>query len=176
MPYEFFQNTFLTTSEASEVSKLFQCQKFSSNTILFQEENIPAAFYIVKVGKVELLRKDGDRSRLVDLLVQGDFFGEMALLEGKGWLATAVVVTDSELYFITREAFEGLTKSHPSLAAKLLVCISRKLDSPERMEAFDFDENAYALNRTIVVSAPVAGCGCTFFASNFAWCIATKIV
>jgi tetratricopeptide (TPR) repeat protein len=168
LPLEFFQDTFLTASEASEVSKLFQCQKFSKETVLFEEEASPAAFYIVKFGKVELQRNDGGRSRLVDLLVQGDFFGEMALLEGKGLLATAVVSEDSELYFITREAFEGLTKSHPSLAAKILVCIGQKLDSPDRMEAFDFDEDAYALNRTIIVSAPVAGCGRTFFGANFA--------
>ena len=164
----FFPDTFLTVSEASELSQLFQCQTFVKDTTVFSDEDAPAAFYIVKSGKVELLRNDSGRVRLVDLLVQGDFFGEMALLEGKGWIATAVAKEDSQLYFITRESFERLTRSHPALASKILVFISEKLDSPFRMEAFEFNEDRYALNRTIVFSSPVGGCGRTFVATNVA--------
>jgi len=107
LPHEFFKNTFLTSSEALEVVNLFECHRFSKDTVLFEEESSATAFYILKSGKVELQRNDSGRTRLVDILLQGDFFGEMALLEGKGWLATAVVVEDSELFLLLLNPFRN---------------------------------------------------------------------
>jgi len=169
----FFEQAFMTASEASEIAGNFQCQTFLKDTVLFKEQESPAAFYIVKSGKVELRKHDSGRLSLVDLLVQGDFFGEMTLLEGKGLKATATVIENSELLFITGEAFVAITRKHPSLAAKILVFISNKLDVPARYEAFDFDEESYVLNKTIVISAPVSGAGRTFFATNFAKLLAS---
>ena len=164
----------LTATEAEELGRLFNGATFEKDTVLYHEEQMAPAFYVIQSGKVELTRKDQKgNARMVDFLVQGDFFGEMALLEGRGLMATAKVVEEASLLFIARRDFERLTRLHPRLAVKILTFISRKLDQPERLEAFHYNAKTMRANRVLAIAGPSAGSGRTFLATNLARAMAT---
>ena len=60
-------------------------------------------------------------------LVPGDFFGEVALLDGGPRTATVTAVTDVRLVGITGWVFRGLLMEHPSIALKTLEAVAGRL-------------------------------------------------
>ena len=56
----------------------------------------------------------------VNHLEEGDFFGEMALLDGGPRTATVTATTPITLYALTEWVFRGLLAEHPSIAIRTL--------------------------------------------------------
>ena len=63
----------------------------------------------------------------VATLGSGDFFGEIALLDGGPRTATVVAETDLVAEVIGQREFAGLVEDSPQLAKKLLVGLARRL-------------------------------------------------
>lgn len=59
----------------------------------------------------------------------GDFFGEVALLDGGPRTATVTALTDVKLVGITAWVFRGLLMEHPSIALKTLEAVAGRLRS-----------------------------------------------
>ncbi len=57
----------------------------------------------------------------------GDFFGEIALLDGGPRTATVTALTDIRLVGITEWVFRGLLQEHPSIALKTLQAVAARL-------------------------------------------------
>ena len=57
----------------------------------------------------------------------GDFFGEIALLDGGPRTATVTALTDVRLVGITGWVFRGLLMEHPSIALKTLEAVAGRL-------------------------------------------------
>jgi CRP-like cAMP-binding protein len=62
-------------------------------------------------------------------LVPGDFFGEIALLDGGPRTATVTANTDVKLLGLTEWVFRGLMQEHPSIALKTLQQMAGRLRS-----------------------------------------------
>jgi CRP/FNR family cyclic AMP-dependent transcriptional regulator len=59
----------------------------------------------------------------------GQFFGEIALLDGGPRTATVTAVTDVRLFGLTEWVFRGLLAEHPSIALKTLEAVAGRLRS-----------------------------------------------
>ncbi|HEX9122788.1 MAG TPA: cyclic nucleotide-binding domain-containing protein [Actinomycetota bacterium] len=59
----------------------------------------------------------------------GDFFGEIALLDGGPRTATVTALTDVRLAGITEWVFRGLLQEHPSIAIRTLESVAGRLRS-----------------------------------------------
>ena len=107
---------------------LFQERQIKSNTTIFTE-NMPAeALYIIKSGSVRIsvLAGDGHERGLL-LLAPGEFFGELALIQGEGRLATAKSEGQTELLTLTRKDFQALLDLDPRTGSRLLMAITKLL-------------------------------------------------
>ena len=62
-------------------------------------------------------------------LSEGEFFGEIALLDGGPRTATVTAETDIELLGLTEWVFRGLVQQHPSIAVKTLQAMAARLRS-----------------------------------------------
>jgi SulP family sulfate permease len=58
---------------------------------------------------------------------RGDFFGDMAFLDQSVRSADALAATSVDLYVISRASFDEFIKSHPALAARVLLRLARAL-------------------------------------------------
>jgi CRP/FNR family cyclic AMP-dependent transcriptional regulator len=107
---------------------LFQERQIKSNTTIFTE-NMPAeALYIIKSGNVRISVIAGDgHERGLLLLSAGEFFGELALIQGEGRLATAKSEGQTELLMLTRKDFQALLDLDPRTGSRLLMAITRLL-------------------------------------------------
>ena len=59
----------------------------------------------------------------------GEFFGEIALLDGGPRTATVTADTDVKLLGLTEWVFRGLVQEHPSIAVKTLQAMATRLRS-----------------------------------------------
>lgn len=67
------------------------------------------------------------QSRHLSTFGQGNFFGEMAFLNGAQRSVDAIAYTDSDLYVLTRQAFDKIADEHKKVAIQLLEGIASVL-------------------------------------------------
>src|SRR5207253_6390039 len=102
---------------------------FAAGTVLF-EEGAPGDFmYVVQSGEVEIRRQVGETARVLAVLPPGEFFGEMAILNGRPRSATAVVRTDARLLVIEGSTFEAMLRARPEIALRIIKSIATRLES-----------------------------------------------
>jgi CRP/FNR family transcriptional regulator, cyclic AMP receptor protein len=104
-----------------------------SDIILMEDDESSQSLFIIAKGevKVVLTAEDG-REAILASLKEGDFFGEMSLLDGEPRSATVRAVEDSRLLVIRREDFLAAMKKQPDLALTLLGEMSRRLRKSNR--------------------------------------------
>jgi CRP/FNR family transcriptional regulator/CRP/FNR family cyclic AMP-dependent transcriptional regulator len=103
------------------------------DTILLEDDSSNQTFFLLAEGsvKVVLTAEDG-REAILATLGEGDFFGEMSLLDGEPRSATVRSVGRSRLLVIHREDFLKSLRKHPDLAQALLVEMSHRLRRSNR--------------------------------------------
>lgn len=86
-------------------------------------------FFVILSGDATV-SKDGER---LATLHQGDFFGEMALIEHIPRVATVEAQTAMQVMVIDRSSFWALLEEVPEVAGKVLIGLSRRFQelSPE---------------------------------------------
>ncbi len=118
----------LDDEEIKKVAEIGINQKFSKNGIVFLEDEEGAALFIIISGKVKIVRTDDDGGEVIlSILGKGDFFGEMAILDGLPRSATVVSIDNSELFMIHRRDFLHLIERSPHVAVSLLRELTRRL-------------------------------------------------
>ncbi len=116
------------------ISKLLIEKNFrKGEIILVEEDDSNQSLFIIAKGevKVVLTAEDG-REAILATLKEGDFFGEMALLDGEPRSATVRAVEESRLLMIRREDFLENVRKLPELALTLLGEMSRRLRKSNR--------------------------------------------
>jgi len=96
---------------------------FSAGDILARQGAYGHEFVVILDGRARV--EAG--GRLLAVLEPGDFFGEIALLDGGVRTATVVAETDVVAEVIAHRDFDGLIARSPGLDKKLLVGLARRL-------------------------------------------------
>ena len=76
--------------------------------------------------KISVLSADG-REIVLNIMREGDVFGEIALLDGHPRTADATAMTDCELFVIERRDFLPLMREEPEIALKIIEILCSKL-------------------------------------------------
>jgi CRP/FNR family transcriptional regulator, cyclic AMP receptor protein len=118
----------LDDSAAKELRSLLSSKRVASGTKLFKKGDSGDAIYLLESGKVRisLVDEDGDELTLADL-AQGDFFGEMALIDGRQRSADARVTEDARLAILYRNDFIAFVRRNPDVALEMLGALSERL-------------------------------------------------
>ena len=103
-------------------------RRYPKETVVFFENEEGDSFFMIIEGriKVTILGDDG-REIILSVLGPGDFFGEMALLDGGPRTATVTATTDIKLYALTEWVFRGLIAEHPGIAMQTLETMAGRL-------------------------------------------------
>jgi len=124
----------LHDTAAEELLMLLQSRPVAADTILFRAGDIGDAMYLIQNGRVRIGVHDDDGKEIVLAeLAQGDFFGEMALIDGKKRSADAIVIEDAHLSVLSRDNFLRFINSHPGVALEMLSAVFQRLRHTDRM-------------------------------------------
>lgn len=100
--------------------------------ILFEAGHPGESLFVVRSGEIELFIRDNTGQKIVlTNAVEGDLFGELALLDRGARTATAVALADSDLLELDREDLLLLFQRHPDSAVSMLAAVTgmmRKAD------------------------------------------------
>ena len=96
---------------------------YPAGTVLAEEGSVGAEFMVLVDGTAEVVAGD----HVLNELGPGDFFGEIALLDGGPRTATVRATTDVVAEVIDERDFRVLLYDVPSLSRKLLVGVAKRL-------------------------------------------------
>src|SRR5258705_2812526 len=118
----------LDDNAARELRSLLSEKNVSRNTRLFRQGDMGDAMYLIESGRVRISIRDHDKKDLVLAeLAQGDFFGEMSLIDGRQRSADASAIEDSRLAILSRQAFLSFVRNNPDVASKMLSALTNRL-------------------------------------------------
>lgn len=86
--------------------------KKREGTVIIAEDSTGVAFFSILSGTVEITRGDQALVRLLP----GDFFGELALLGAPTRNASAIAVSDVEVFALTEWTFKALLRGNAHIA------------------------------------------------------------
>src|SRR6266436_5422827 len=118
----------LDDEAADELCQLLTSIDSKAGAFLFRHGEQGDAMYIIEQGKVRICVQtlDGHQFTLTEL-GRGDFFGEMALLDGQHRSADALVSEDARLAVLSREHFLSFMRSNPNVALEMLTALVNRL-------------------------------------------------
>jgi CRP/FNR family transcriptional regulator, cyclic AMP receptor protein len=118
----------LDNDAGAKLCELLNTVDCRADTFLFHAGQPGDAMYIIEHGKVRICvrAKDGHEVTLTEL-GRGDFFGEMALLDGQRRSADAVVAEDARLAVLSREHFLSFVRANANVALELLTALANRL-------------------------------------------------
>ena len=106
---------------------------YAKGTVILEEGLAGNFMYIIREGQVKLTVASGDgRERIASLLYAGDFFGELALIDGLPRLATATALEPTGLLALSREVFLDLLARNAELAMELIHVLAFRLREADR--------------------------------------------
>lgn len=118
----------LSDAGLEELRRVITERRFFRKQVVFHEEDTTNYLYFVYAGKVKVIQTSPDgKERIMAIHRKGDFFGEMAILDGKTAPATVVAMEDSEIGFISKADFERCLLSNPRALREIIVMLCARL-------------------------------------------------
>ncbi len=132
---------------------------FKPNQIIFCEHEQGDDFYLIQSGKVTLTKVvGGEKEKTIDILREGDIFGEMAILEAAPRSATAIANDEVKALHFNKENFETLLTANPQLGLKLLKIFSKRIyEAKRRLQILNFSESETRVVDTMLMLAETQG-------------------
>ncbi|MFH1825330.1 MAG: cyclic nucleotide-binding domain-containing protein [Candidatus Firestonebacteria bacterium] len=133
----------LLDEESWYIRKISKEVSYREGQKIFEDGMEGNAFYIVISGRVKIVKKSiANKEEVLVLIREGEFFGEMALLDESERCASAVAFDNVEMFVMKREDFRQLLSSNDSLAVKLLwvfiATLCRRLRAVDKRMADSF--------------------------------------
>ncbi len=126
----------LTEEELGYISEKMVSKNYDAGQIILLEASEGEQCFFVTEGSVKITRlsKKG-REAILAILSDGDFFGEMSLLDGEFRSANVVALDDTEVLTLNRNDFLLVLKKYPQIAIRLLKEMAHRLRKSDRQIA-----------------------------------------
>jgi CRP/FNR family cyclic AMP-dependent transcriptional regulator len=110
------------------IARQLRRRRFRRHETIFHQGDPGDALHIVSSGAVKIVLPslEGEEA-IIATLRSGDFFGELAMLDGAPRSATAVALEASETWTLTREQFLAVLDQDKALRESLLAGLAREL-------------------------------------------------
>jgi CRP/FNR family transcriptional regulator, dissimilatory nitrate respiration regulator len=113
-----------------EVISRARRKRLDGNQTLFLEGDRAQGLYMVIQGRVKVFKMSPKgREQTLMIMGPGEPVGEVAVLSGEAYPASAETLEPSETLYIPREAFLDLVTREPEVAMRLLSALSARLRS-----------------------------------------------
>ncbi len=117
-----------------EINRLFEDRDVPAEQSIYFEGDRGEHLYLVAMGKVKLLRHTASgRDVLLDILRGGEYFGNLAILGGRGYAETAAAQTDCCILQISSSNFEKILNHYPDVSLKVLQAVGQRLEESQEI-------------------------------------------
>ena len=121
----------LSAADAREVVSYMRPERIKAGEVVIREGESTRSDFMALVLDGEVTVENSvaaaHDSMVVSILGPGSLIGEMGIIDGGPRSATCTASTDLALAVLTREALARLMDTHPSVAARLLLAMSKRI-------------------------------------------------
>jgi CRP/FNR family cyclic AMP-dependent transcriptional regulator len=118
----------LDDEAVAQLCELIDTRECADGEAIFRAGDQGDAMFIIERGKVRISMRSGDGEDLIlAMLSAGDFFGEMALFDGKARSANATSIESSRLAVLSRSHFISFLSTAPKVGLEMLTALTRRL-------------------------------------------------
>jgi len=103
--------------------------RLSGGATVFRQGDPGGSMYVIRAGKVRVLKESQGRQRVVTTLGPGDFFGEMAVVTGRPRCATAEVIEEAELLKVPADKLQEMISGTGEIAVRLIRHLAERLEN-----------------------------------------------
>jgi CRP/FNR family transcriptional regulator, cyclic AMP receptor protein len=107
--------------------------QYAPGEVLFHEGERGDVMYVVQSGAVRISKHVAGQDKLLAVLGPGEFFGEMAILNGKPRTATATAVEPTRCLVIEPQTLEDMVVRNAEIALRLIKKLAKRLDSADTL-------------------------------------------
>ena len=112
-----------TGGKSEQIARLLKERRFAKGETVIMEGSGGAAFFIIDSGEATVSSKGVDLATLGP----GEYFGEVALIDGGPRSATVTAATDLVCYGLTFWEFRPLVERNGTIGWKLLQALAKQL-------------------------------------------------
>ncbi|MDA3900341.1 MAG: cyclic nucleotide-binding domain-containing protein [Spirochaetes bacterium] len=125
------------------MSKLFKYYGINvkKGEYLFQEGDAADYLYMIHQGEILINRIINGIEEKIKILEEGEFVGEMAIIDSKPRSANAIAIKDCQLIRMTKEAFEVNYQSNSQLGMSFLRFLSIRIRDTNEIVSFMLSKN-----------------------------------
>jgi CRP/FNR family transcriptional regulator, cyclic AMP receptor protein len=118
----------LDSKATADLGKYLTIYDYPRSSTIFRNGDPGDAMYLIDFGQVRISITDADGATVtLAELGAGDFFGDMAMLDGQGRSANATVLEDARLAKLTRDDFLSFMRSDSRITLELLTALTQRL-------------------------------------------------
>jgi CRP/FNR family cyclic AMP-dependent transcriptional regulator len=101
---------------------------FGVDDVIFEEGSTGRELFVVLDGEVEIAKMNGSSKTSIIKLGKGEFFGEMAVIDGSARSATAIAsLPNTKVMRINHARFVYLVSQQPAFALMVMDALSKRL-------------------------------------------------
>lgn len=116
----------LSKAQLSRIAALAEDTSYNAGRVIVKRDDPGKAFYVIVDGSAKVVKGKITTARAEAVLGPGDFFGELALLDGEPRAASVVAASALETIRIERASFRRMLREEPDIAIKLLEGMARR--------------------------------------------------
>lgn len=127
---------------------------YKEGEIIFMEYEMGDRFYFVQSGSVKLTKIVKDVENIIGVVKEGDFFGEMAVLDDAPRSASAIANKDCALMELHKTNFESLLAANTVLAFKFIsMFASRIVDTKRKLMIIQLENHEFKVMDCLLLFA-----------------------
>ena len=108
--------------------------EFGVDDVIFEEGSTGRELFVVLDGEVEIAKVSGASKTSIIKLGKGEFFGEMAVIDGSARSATAIAsAPNTKVMRINHARFVYLVSQQPAFALMVMDALSKRLRASNAM-------------------------------------------
>jgi CRP/FNR family cyclic AMP-dependent transcriptional regulator len=108
--------------------------EFDVGAIIFEEGSTGRELFVVLDGRIDIVKLNGATKTLIVTLGKGEFFGEMAVIDGSARSATAIAAApNTRVMRINHARFVYLVSQQPAFALMVMDALSKRLRASNAM-------------------------------------------
>jgi small-conductance mechanosensitive channel/CRP-like cAMP-binding protein len=124
----------LADEELAVATSRFRQLHYAAGERIIEEGSPGDSFFVIDRGEVEVSKVMAGARRTLARLMEGQFFGEMALLTGEPRAATIVAKTDVDLFTIDKGGFHGILVANPAIAVDISTILAERREALSQAE------------------------------------------
>lgn len=102
--------------------------EYETSEVIFEEGSVGHELFVVLDGKVDIVKQSGAGRTRIITLGKGEFFGEMAVIDGSARSASAIAATpNTRVMRINHARFVYLVSQQPAFALMIMDALSKRL-------------------------------------------------